>query len=182
MDFMKKNIWWPICFSLFHTRWQKPYSQPFCYVFCLTWYVRKKVRWQLIPSSLTAKKQWYSLQGTWPFCHRKGKGNHKPTKNGLLKKENPTGSNKTKIRKIIDRTVMEANDFDHFLSLIKAQGIETDTGTSKNMVLLPNTNFRKKNIFTGAIPLVLFMGMNPSRNESKDTLPLWNHRKKKSKF
>ena len=67
---------------------------------------------------------------------------------------------------------MEANDFDHFLSLIKAQGIETDTGTSKNMVLLPNTNFRKKNIFTGAIPLVLFMGMNPSRNESKDTLPL----------
>ncbi len=100
---------------------------------------------------------------------KRKRGNHKPTKNGLLKKENPTGSNKTKIRKIIDRTVMEANDFDHFLSLIKAQGIETDTGTSKNMVLLPNTNFRKKNIFTGAIPLVLFMGMNPSRNESKKT-------------
>lgn len=60
--FYEKNIWWPIRFSLFHTRWQKPYSQPFCYVFCLTWYVRKKVRWQLIPSSLTAKKQWYSLQ------------------------------------------------------------------------------------------------------------------------
>lgn len=102
----------------------------------------------------------------------KEKGKSQTYKEWLAEKENPTGSNKTKIRKIIDRTVMEANDFDHFLSLIKAQGIETDTGTSKNMVLLPNTNFRKKNIFTGAIPLILFMGMNPSRNESKDTLPL----------
>ena len=61
----------------------------------------------------------------------KEKGKSQTYKEWLAEKENPTGSNKTKIRKIIDRTVMEANDFDHFLSLIKAQGIETDTGTSK---------------------------------------------------
>lgn len=51
----------------------------------------------------------------------KEKGKSQTYKEWLAEKENPTGSNKTKIRKIIDRTVMEANDFDHFLFLIKAQ-------------------------------------------------------------
>lgn len=88
----------------------------------------------------------------------KEKGKSQTYKEWLAEKENPTGSNKTKIRKIIDRTVMEANDFDHFLSLIKAQGIETDTGTSKKYGPVTKYKFPEEKHFHRGYSLGTFYG------------------------
>lgn len=61
----------------------------------------------------------------------KEKGKSKSYKEWLADKQNPTGSNKIKLRKLIDKTIIEATDFDDFLKKISNQGIELSSGTSK---------------------------------------------------
>ena len=61
----------------------------------------------------------------------KNKGKAKSYKEWLADKENPTGSNKTRLRKLIDKTVMESTDFEDFLRQLSEQNIEIGKGNSK---------------------------------------------------
>ena len=61
----------------------------------------------------------------------KKKGKSKSYKEWLADKESPAGSNKARLRKCIDTTIMESDSFDDFLSRIKDRGIVIDHGNSK---------------------------------------------------
>ena len=59
--------------------------------------------------------------------HRKSKTH----KEWLEDKTAPTGSKKTQLRKLIDKTVFESYSFKNFIEKIQAAGVEISTGTSK---------------------------------------------------
>lgn len=46
-------------------------------------------------------------------------------------KSNPSGSKKTQLRKLMDKTIMEAVSFDDFINRLKSQNIIIETGNSK---------------------------------------------------
>ena len=59
--------------------------------------------------------------------HRKSKTH----KEWFEDKTAPTGSKKTQLRKLIDKTVFESDSFKDFIEKIQAAGVEISTGTSK---------------------------------------------------
>lgn len=77
----------------------------------------------------------------------KKRGKSKSYKEWLEEKENPDGSTKTKLRKLIDKTIMESSDFDDFINRLKAQGIEIDSGNSKKYGTVTKYKFPEEKRF-----------------------------------
>ena len=88
----------------------------------------------------------------------KEKGKSKSYKEWLADKQNPTGSNKIKLRKLIDKTIIEATDFDDFLKKISNQGIELSSGTSKKYGTVTKYKFPDEKHFHRGYSLGTFYG------------------------
>lgn len=82
------------------------------------------------------------------ITNKRGRG--KKYKEWLEDKQSPSGSKKTQLRKLIDKTIMESKDFDDFLERMKAQNVEIAFGHPKGMGR--QTKYRPegaKNFFRG---------------------------------
>jgi hypothetical protein len=87
----------------------------------------------------------YSLS-TIERKQRKGKN----YKEWIEDKNSPEGSNKTRLRKLIDKTIMEAKDFDDFIERLKSANIEIGNGNSKKYGTVTKYKFpEEKNFHRG---------------------------------
>ena len=86
--------------------------------------------------------------GLFVIDKKKGKG--KSFAEWLADKEVPTGSKKTQLRRLIDRTIIESKDFNDFIERIKSQKIEIEQGTSKKYGVVTKYKFPdEKNFHRG---------------------------------
>ena len=67
--------------------------------------------------------------GLFVIDKKKGKG--KSYAEWLADKEAPTGSKKTQLRRLIDKTIIESKDFDDFIERMKSQNVIIGQGNSK---------------------------------------------------
>jgi hypothetical protein len=79
---------------------------------------------------------------------KQGKG--KNYKEWLEDKNSPAGSNKTRLRKLIDKIIMEAKNFDDFIERLKSANIEIGYGNSKKYGTVTKYRFpEEKNFHRG---------------------------------
>lgn len=76
---------------------------------------------------------------------KRGKG--KNYKEWLEDKSNPSGSKKTQLRKLIDRSIMKASSFGNFIELLEAENIIIEQGNSRKYGIVTKYKFPDEDRF-----------------------------------